>query len=193
MKRVFIVHRWSGSPASDWIPWLENELAQAGVNVFVPAMSEDVDEDPVIEDWVQRLSENVGVMDGETYFVAHSIGCQAVMRYLESSPTPAAGAIFVAGWFKLKNLEDAETEAAAKPWMENPLDFKKIKHNIGKLIVMLSDNDPYDAVIENAEAFRDKLGAEIHILDKMGHFSADDGFKEFPLLKNAILDLLNKG
>ena len=120
MKRVILVHRWSGGPSDDWRPWLQDELGQRGYNVLSPEMP-DMDT-PVIEKWVGKLREVVGVPDADTYFVGHSIGCQAILRYLETIDTPVGGALFVAGWFDLKNLEDDETEKIAKPWIETPID-----------------------------------------------------------------------
>ncbi|MCX6715781.1 MAG: NYN domain-containing protein, partial [Candidatus Taylorbacteria bacterium] len=93
-KRVVIVHRWSGGPNDDWRPWLKNELEKNGCEVFVPEMPDT--EAPIIEKWVNCLSKIVGVPDSNTYFIGHSIGCQAILRYLETVNTLVGGAIFVA-------------------------------------------------------------------------------------------------
>ncbi|EKE07220.1 MAG: hypothetical protein ACD_18C00151G0001, partial [uncultured bacterium] len=34
MKRVFIIHCWSGGPNDDWRPWLKVELEKLGYQVY---------------------------------------------------------------------------------------------------------------------------------------------------------------
>ncbi len=167
-KRVFLVHGWGGSPETDFFIWLKNELKNKGFSVEAPEMPDT--ETPVIEKWVSTLEKAVGKLDKDTYFIGHSIGCQAIMRYLEKANQNAGGALFVAGWFYLKNLEEAE-EPIAKPWIENPMDFKKIKGNLTNLSVLISDNDPFDCLDENVKTFKEKLGAKVTIKHNMGHFN----------------------
>jgi predicted alpha/beta hydrolase family esterase len=177
MKRVFIVHRWSGGPADDWRPWLAEQLAAQGWQVSVPAMPDT--DTPVIAKWVSALSTAVGTPDRDTYFIGHSIGCQAILRYLETVDTPVGGAVFVAGWFDLKNLEDAETEAIAKPWTETPIDLGNVKQVLPHSTLLISSNDPYDAFDYNKQKFAE-LGATIVVIENAGHFTEEDGCTELP-------------
>ncbi|KKQ37224.1 MAG: hypothetical protein US53_C0024G0012, partial [Candidatus Woesebacteria bacterium GW2011_GWA1_37_7] len=39
---------------------------------------------PKIKEWVPFLQENMSNPDEETHFVGHSIGCQTILRYLET-------------------------------------------------------------------------------------------------------------
>jgi predicted alpha/beta hydrolase family esterase len=123
MKRVFIIHRWGATPKSDWYPWLKEQLEKDGYEVHVPAMPDT--EIPVIEKWIGCLSDAVGTPDNETYFVGHSIGCQTILRYLDSHMfeplETVGGAVFVAGWFNLENLESDEEKNIAAPWIERPV------------------------------------------------------------------------
>ncbi len=183
VKRVVIVHGWSGGPGKDWLPWLKTELENKGYKVLAPAMP-DADE-PVIEKWVVYLSEIVGKPDKNTCFVGHSIGCQTILRYLTAHPFKpremVGGAVFVAGWFDLKNLEDDETRALAKPWTETPIDLAKVKAVLPKSTLIISDNDPYDSFEENKLGF-EKIGAKIIVRRGAGHFTAEDGFAKLPLI-----------
>ncbi len=166
MKRVILVHRWSGSSSDDWRPWLKKELEKRDYKVLVPEMPDtDV---PVIEKWVRHLSEVVGTPDSDTYFIGHSIGCQTILRYLETIDTPIGGAIFVAGWFNLENLEDAETKVIAKPWIETPMDIEKIKRVLPKSVLIISEDDPYGAFEENKQKFSEIMTQGI-VLPHAGH------------------------
>ena len=177
MKRVFIIHRWEGGPRDDWRPWLKTELEKLGYQVFVPEMPDT--DTPVIEKWVKHLAEIVGTPDSDTFFIGHSIGCQAILRYLETIDTPVGGALFVAGWFNLDNLEDDESKKIARPWIENPINTEKIKKILPKSTLIISDNDPYGAFEENKQKFKG-LGSEIVVLHNAGHITEGDGFIEIP-------------
>ena len=95
-KRVFIVHGWSGSPYKDWIPWLKSELQTRGFEAYAPEMP-DPDE-PDIAEWVHMLKMSVGKPDRNTFFVGHSIGCQTILRFLETlgEGEETGGAVLVA-------------------------------------------------------------------------------------------------
>src|SRR3989344_3947440 len=182
MKRVFIIHQWMAGADGDWYTWLKNELEKKGFQVFLPQMpNQDV---PVIKERVDFLSSLVGAPSEETYFIGHSIGCQVIMRYLETLPADAkvGGAIFVAGWFNLDGLENEGQEIVdiAKPWIETPINFAKIKTICSKIEVFLSSNEPYNYVEENKKIFEDKLGAKVQIVNNRGHFMESDGVTEIP-------------
>ena len=145
---------------------------------------------PKIEVWVSRLSKIVGDVDENTYFVGHSIGCQTILRYLESLPADkkVGGATFVAGWFTLMNLKTDEEKEIAKPWLETPIDFDKIKQHTKKFFAVFSDDDEVVS-ISNKEMFEQKLGAQTAIEHNKGHFSGSDGVKEIPIVLEKILNI----
>lgn len=182
MKRVILVHRWSGGANDDWRPWLKSELEQRGYQVLAPEMPDR--EAPVIEKWVPHLAETVGTPDADTYFIGHSIGCQAILRYLQTIGTPVGGAVFVAGWFNLKNLEDQETEEIAKPWITVPIDIERIRKVLPRSVVLLSDNDPFDALEENRQKFGEFVTRTV-VVPGAGHFTE----KKVPAILEQFLNL----
>lgn len=177
MKRVFIIHRWSGGPDDDWRPWLKVELEKLGFKVFVPEMPDT--DTPVIEKWVKYLSDLVGIADEDTYFVGHSIGCQTILRYLENVNRPVGSAVFVAGWFDLKNLEDSDAKEIAEPWIKRPIDLGKVRKVLPKSTLIISDNDPYGCFEENKKKFAE-LDSKIIVLHNAGHITREDGYSELP-------------
>lgn len=179
MKKVIIVHQWMAGAQGDWRPWLKSELEKLGYEVMLPDMP-DIDT-PVIEKWVSKLAEVIGTPDKNTYLVGHSIGCQTILRYLETINTPIGGAVFVAGWFNLENLEDKETEEIAKPWIETPINIEKVRMVLPKSTLIISDNDPFGAFEENKQKFAE-LGSNVVVLHGAGHISEEDGFSEAPVL-----------
>jgi hypothetical protein len=146
----------------------------------------DTDE-PEINAWVSFLGEKVSKPDSETFFVGHSIGCLTILKYLESLPPDAkvGGAVFVAGWFHLTNLE-VDAEDTAKPWLETKIDFAKVKNHTKNFVAIFSDNDHW-VPVEEGKIFKEKLGAKVIVKNKMGHFRVKDGVGKLPEALNELL------
>ena len=186
MKRVIIVHQWMAGANGDWRPWLKKELKSDGYDVLIPEMP-DIDT-PIIEKWIDKLTEVVGEPDQNTFFVGHSIGCQAILRYLETVDSPIGGAVFVAGWFDLKNLESKEVEDIARPWFETPIDFDKVHSVLPKATLIISDSDPFGCFEENRKKFTKIVTKEI-VMHNAGHITAEDGFTELPEALNELVTM----
>lgn len=189
-KRVFIVHRWYGSPETDWYPWLKKELENKGFQVSVPAMPNP--DAPEIKSWVETLRKAVGKPDTETYLIGHSVGCQTILRYLESlqASTKVGGTVFVAGWTTLtsKATPSKTEEEIAKRWIETPIDAKRVQQHIAKSIAIFSDNDPYVPLDENTRAFK-LFGAKVIIEHGKGHYDNETKTLELPSALRALLEI----
>lgn len=187
MKRVFIIHGWGGSPnGNDWIPWAKKELENKGYEVIAPLMP-DAD-NPRIETWIPYLANLVGGPEEGDILIGHSIGCQTILRFLQTLSTNQKidKAILVAGFGPyLTGLIDDE-KPVARPWIERPLDFNKIRPKVNQSIVILSDNDKSVPLAENKKLFEESLGAKVIVKHNMGHFSEGDGITELPILLEVI-------
>ena len=189
MKRVFIVHGWGGRPDEAWFPWIKKELEDKGYKVFIPAMPET--DEPKMELWIPFLSQLVGKPDLNTFFVGHSIGCQAIIRYLETLPegTKIGGAVFVAGWYNVRNIDTEEDKRIVEPWLNTARDDEKIKRIINKVIAIFSDNDPFVSP-ENQKSWQEKVGAKIIVEHNKGHFNEEEpSVWELPSALEALLEI----
>lgn len=191
-QRVVLVHGWEGSPDGGWFLWLSDELRTREIDVIAPALP-DADM-PRIDKWIPALARAVGKPDPHTYFVGHSMGCQAIARYLASLPegTQTGGAIFVAGFFKrLTGIEDeAEVEEVVREWLTTPLDLAKVRRHLRKSVAIFSDNDPY-VPLDNTEDFARQLGSTIAIEHAMGHFTQmKDGVKVLPAALRSLVRIM---
>lgn len=186
-RRVFIVHGWGGHPQEGWFPWLKKELERRGFVAEILSMPNS--ENPKIEAWIPYLGKAIGKANENVFLVGHSIGCQTILRYLESLPDDKKvnGVVLAAGFFTLMNLKENEKETV-RPWLETPIDTEKIKQHAKKFIAIFSDDDPY-VPLENADIFREKLVAKIIIQHQMKHFSGDDGITQLPIALKSILEL----
>ncbi len=191
MKNVCIIHGWGGSPKEPMLQWLKLSLEDKGINVSVPAMPNA--EAPEISAWIGKIKDTITLSEN-TILVGYSIGCQAILRYLETinEDIKIAGVVLIAPWIKLDEQtlkeEDEEAMKVAEPWIDNPINFEKVKSHIGKAIAIFSDNDPYVS-LEQKDIFEDRLGADILIEHNKGHFDPDSNVKELFSALDAILSL----
>ena len=187
-QRVFIIHGWDGHPDKGWFPWLKSELENRKFQVIVPKLPGN--SEPRIQNWVPEISRAVGDVNDHTYFVGHSMGCQAIARYIENLPigTMAGGAVFVAGFFtRLTNIENDDiSRSVVAEWLDTPLDLQKVRAHLGKSIAIFSDNDPF-VPLDNQEAFIKELGSEVVVARGQGHFSGSNGVTALPSALEAIL------
>ncbi len=188
-NRVIIVHRWDGSPSEGWYPWMKERLQADGCAVRVLKMPNP--KKPTIRDWVATLQEAVKKPNGRTFLVGHSIGCQTIMRYLEtlSKGEAVGGALFVAPWFTLKGLETNEDRRIARPWIETPIDTKDVASHVRSVFALFSNNDPY-VPVANVAQFEARLNAWTRTEKNAGHFSGEDGTDQLPQGLAALREMM---
>lgn len=135
-------------------------------------------EAPDITKWIETLSNLVGAPNENTFFVGHSIGCQTILRYLETlkDGQKVGGAVFVAPWTALKNLSQ-ESQQIAKPWLESPVNWHAAKAHCSQFAALFSDDDEWVDPNEE-EIFQDKLGAKTRLLSNRGHFDTENALPE---------------
>ena len=187
MKKIYIIHCWEGTKDDGWYPWLDKELSKEN-KVFrfnMPNTNE-----PKINEWVSYLDKQIDNLDENTYFIGHSIGCQTIMRYLQTKDICKIGGIlFVAPWLDLLDyaIEDEESYSIAKPWLEESINFEKIKEFTTNINCIFSDND-YFVSLEQKDKFERLLDANTIVVNNKGHISQDDDVYEL----KEILDETNK-
>lgn len=194
INKIYIVHGWEGNPEEPMHKWLKKELEEKEFEVIVPEMPNP--EEPEINAWVGKLKEVVGKPNEKTYFIGHSIGCQGILRYLETlnSGIKIGGAIFIAPWIYLdkKTIEEEGEEVmkVAKPWIETPINWDKIKTHTDKFVFIFSDNDSY-VPLTNKKLFEEKLSAKVIIEHNKGHYTPDDNIKENLVVLKELLKMVN--
>lgn len=182
LKKVFIIHGWEGTPDSNWFPWLASKLEKYGFAVAVLQMPNAAR--PKMSEWLAHMRKIVGQPDENTFFVGHSLGVIAILRYLESLKTgeKIGGAILVAGFSEPIGIGELEN------FFAKPLDCEKVKNSADNIIAIHSDNDPY-VPLAQGEILRAKLGAKLIVVPNGEHLNVGNGFFEFPLALGEILKM----
>ncbi len=183
MKRVFVVHGWKSKPSSNWFPWLRAQLRLWPVEVQVLSMPDP--EKPKREAWVKTIVKAVRVPDEDTFFVGHSLGGIAILRYLESLPkkTRVGGIVLVAGFPEPINRPEITT------FFEKPLDYGKIRKIVRSNVVAIqSTNDPY-VPFEHGKKLRDALAAKLIVIESGGHLNSASGHDTLPVVLTELIEL----
>ena len=173
-KRLLIIPRWSGGSTDDWYPWFQQSLKQNSTQIFnsIQALDMPQPNEPVLAVWRSKIIEQMGSDPAEiarTVLVGHSVGCLAILHYLaQLQPGLAVDGIFcVAGW-----LEVDHPWPSLKRWSDAPLEATRVKAAAKKRIVLISDNDPFNAdPIANKQMWEERMDAIVSIVPGAQHFN----------------------
>jgi hypothetical protein len=192
-RRAFIIHGYLGYPEEAWLPWLKAELEKRGFEVRLPRMPDP--HRPTIPEWLGFISKLVGEPDKETVLIAHSLGCAAVVLYLEAlgrAGKSVGKTVFVAGRFPVgmtpaEAREKTGGDEVLTPWLTTRADPAWVRKSAGKCIVILSDDDPYIPFEAAKASFEGNLDAVFIVEHGKGHFNEDDHLTELPAALNAVV------
>lgn len=188
MNKIYMIHCWDGTKEDGWYPWIDKELTNK--NNIVYRFNMPNTDTPKIEEWVSYLDSQVDSLDENTYFIGHSIGCQTIMRYLQTKDVCKIGGIlFVAPWLDLLDyaIEDSESYDTAKPWLTETIDYEKVKKFTNNIRCIFSDDD-YFVSLNQKDKFEKLLSANTIVVSGKGHISQDDNVYEL----KEILDECDK-
>lgn len=174
-RRLLVIPRWAGRPESDFYPWLLTTLRTERPTLFgeARALALPRPEEPDVAAWPQAISEALGSdpdVLANTYVLAHSVGCQALLRSLGQLPAglSIAGFLAVAGWFTIDQPWDS-----IRPWLAPVPALERVRTAAPKRLVLLSDNDPFTRdSAANQREWEDRLGAHVKLAPSGLHFNA---------------------
>lgn len=181
MKNIVILHGTGETDQSFWLPWLKQQLEKKGYTVSIPLLP-DTDH-PTINNWLPiALKETYSP---ETILIGHSAGCPLQLSVLENINVKIKQAILVSGYARSKG-DEKEPELI----LQDNYDWKKIANNVGDLIFINSDNDPWGCNDIEGRYMLDQIGKGKLIIPKgEGHMGSDtfkQPYKEFPFLLKLI-------
>ncbi len=187
MKKIYIIHGYFASVHDHWFPWLHDKMSIVhGMNIEILPMP--TPETPSVDAWLALIQEEIGVPDKETFVIAHSLGCIALLRHLESikESFSLGGMILVSPFDK-----PLEVFPNLDAFVDVSLDYARLSRNILQKHVILSDNDMYVPPFVS-KALCTKLDAALLEIPHGGHFLGIEGFEMFPELYEILKTMLAK-
>lgn len=178
---IYLIPRWAATIHSDWYDWLVMEIKNKyQIEILRLEMPDWNQAD--IKKSTQFLIENIPELNNNTYFIGHSVGCLAILHFLNKQfksdeEIEIGGFLFVAGWFEVD-----------KPWISlkswfntESLDFPLLSKQIGFKKVIISDNDPFTSNYHrNKSLWKDYLNVDVSLYHDKLHFNQS---KEMEVLK----------
>jgi uncharacterized protein len=189
IERIVIVPRWAGGPNHDWYPWAGAQLGRSHPGIAVDVLELPDPDEPVIDSCIAALEDTLGTDVAalrSTLLVGHSVGCQALMRYLAARPLgddtfarSGPELVCVAGWWTVD-----EPWPTIRPWIDTPIALPQLRANTARVTVLLSDDDPFTADWRTNEATWERsLDADVRVCPGGRHFNAEQ--------EPAVLELLH--
>lgn len=187
MPKVFIVPSRGAHPDDHWYPWVAARLEERGCTVRVLEMpNPDV---PKKSEWLGALQSAIPAVDEETYLIGHSVGCQAILRYLDLLPPGqrCAGITFVAGWIAVPNWEGRSEaqRAILDDWLNPPIELRRIAGRASRFTAVFSDDDEF-VPRDNWAIAEQELAAHVVVKHGADHFEGQ-GALELPEVVDAVL------
>jgi len=164
LPKVILIHGNGGSTAGDiWLPWLERELARAGLDVINETFPDNVK--ARAKYWLPFLDE-LGA-DENTILIGHSSGAVAAMRYAETHRL--AGSVLVG----VCHTDLGDRGEAASGYYRAPWQWQRIRENQPWIGIFNSVDDPCIPVAE-ARFVAAQLRCQYFEFTDRGHFMATE-------------------
>lgn len=182
-KTVYIVHGYMAGPSDHWFEWLKQQIKDNGGDAQIIAMPDSSNPDARI--WTQTLEDHVGILDKNTFIVAHSLGGISTLRFLNNHPDKKFGGLILVSCFedKLPTIPDLDSFMVPRGF-----DAAVINNMTKNRAVFVSDNDPYvDPMLTKKLAL--SLDAPLYQIRGGGHFLADDGYTTFPKVWEILVNI----
>lgn len=172
MKKALFLQSWYSTLNDNWYPWLKKQLEKKGYDTNftdLPEIRKDTPDMPKMLKYITAMK----FIDKDTTIIGHSLGTLLAMRLAEENPFMKM--ILVSGW-DFDDLTDGH-----RLFWKNKINHDAIKKNVGEIIVIHSDNDPYVTAC-TSEDMAKRLGAKFVLIKGGGHFQTKDGFTKMPKL-----------
>ncbi len=181
VMNVILVHGYLGFPENCWFPWLRKELKKKKIKTLALTMPKSSFPDRRV--W-QREIKNAIKDPKNTILIGHSLGCAAILHYLNEYQGPPFVHIILAAGFGRDFLHFAKL----KHWFDKSLDFKAIIKKAKKWTSIHSINDPL-VPFKEGQWLSKKISSNF-IIENKGHLTKREGARELPSVLEAVMSSL---
>lgn len=176
MKNIILIHGYNGIPKI--YEWLEKELKMLGYNVIVPKFPPR--EGVVYKSWKSILDQYKESIKSDSIVVAHSIGNEFIIKYLNENSLNIYLYISLAGfseYFETEGKEDLNR--ACKEFLVTPSELENFKNKCNKKYSIYSNNDhivPFNILKEYPKS----INAKPILIENIGHMGKKSGLDKIP-------------
>ena len=180
-KNYFLIHGSFGSPFSNWIPWLRNELIKEDLEVYTPDFPTGIGYQNY-GNWERLLNAYVEakLINEGTIIYAHSIAPIFICKFLVNKNIKVKRLIFVCGFNNYLGINEEYDAVNESMYFDN---IEEIKKCCDEIICYYSDNDPY-VKYEAEKEFADKISNKQYCIHNGGHLNSESNYTEFRELLN---------
>ena len=169
--QVLICHAYNTLPTENWYQWLEKVLRSRGYDAKVLKLPDP--NAPSEKEWVASVRKAHSA--SPVIFVGHSLGCRAILAYINQYDVSAERVVLVACPMFWEGI--IETRPPLKAYVEGmqPLNFENIKKLVDRFDVFHDTADPILSM-KDVEYLKEVLGdkATLHISSTYGHFDVPE-------------------
>lgn len=180
-NNYLLVHGSFGSPFSNQIPWLRNELEKENLEVYTPDFPTGVGYQNY-DNWSKLLKVYVeaGIINDNTFIYAHSIAPIFICKFLVENKIKVKRLIFVCGFNNYLGINEEYDSVNESMYFNN---LEDIENYCDEIICYYSDNDPY-VKYDVEKEFADTISTEQYCIHNGGHLNAESNYTEFKELLN---------
>ncbi len=183
MKTAYLLHGTGGSGTDYfWFDDTKTYLESKGYSVWWPSLPNT--HKPELNDSIYFLENNAPPFDEETIMIGHSSACPLLLSFMQYMKVQIKQVILVAGYY-----DKFEDNDVANLMLEPTYDWASIQEASDEIIMINSDNDPWDCTDQKARASALRLGAPLILTSGQGHMGSttfEQPYREFDLLKRLI-------
>ena len=186
MKKVFMIHGFNGEPNGGWRPWLMGQLEKH--NIYACALPMPAPSNPVMEEWIKTISNNIINPNEEIFMIGHSLGVPAILRYLEKLDLDVkiGGAVLVSGpVHKIGKLGYESVDS----FLETQFDYERIKKICNSFSIIHGDNDP-GVPFSDAEELSNFLSCNLISVPNGKHLNGSAGCYQLPEALDSLLKMI---
>lgn len=169
--KVIICHAYKTPYTDNWYQWLEANLVERGYSAEAldfPNISA-----PSEEEWVETIKN--AHEGGPTVLVGHSLGCRAILAYLNQYKVNVDSIVLVGCPQYWEGIVD--TRPPLKNYVVNmqEIDFDLVKGLVNDVHLFHGTNDPILS-LKDLEFLKEQFGEKAHVYtsDTYGHYDVEE-------------------
>lgn len=168
---VLICHAYKTLPNKLWYDWLKKQLVELGYEAVV--LEFPAPEAPIEQEWVNTIKN--AHADNSVILVGHSLGCRAVLAYINQYKVKIDKIVLVAPPQYWEGITD--TRPPLKAYVEGmqEIDYGLVKSLVNEAHIFFGTND-HILSQKDLEFFKKKFGEKVsvHASDTYGHYDVEE-------------------